>query len=563
MSNARWPRLTSSLRARVALVVLLAFLPAFLVVYVVANNDKSDARDETADETRALAASVAAQYEGLVDDTQTLLRAIGTIPGSDAVIAQCPDALAALVRQAPTYDDLFVAEGNGALVCSARPVGGTVLAEDAEWLDTTVTRGMFVGLVDETFTIAISFDAGGGTFVATAQIALDGLAALVEAGAASDDATVALVDEKNAILYERSDPAASIGDAFGAAELVDAVRNGDEVAIAVGPDGVRRIYTGEELRDPDGAMVLAGIPTAVAYEAPARSFRVRIVVLVIATLAALAIALAFAHLSVIRRIRGLVAMTRRIGAGDLTARSEVSSGDEIGELGRSLDAMAEELSARDVERAHLLGAVVEASEEERRRIAGDVHDDSIQVMSAHVMSLQLLRRRVDDADLEQRILELEASGRAATARLRDLVFELHSPTLEEHGLNAALESLVDRTFEGVAVTHTVTSTLSEEPPRSSAATAYRIAQEAIHNARQHARPSTVRVDVGREGDDLVVQIVDDGAGFDPHSVEERPGHLGLRGIRERAAAVGGRIEIDTAPGRGTMLLCRIPWLVDV
>jgi signal transduction histidine kinase len=255
-------------------------------------------------------------------------------------------------------------------------------------------------------------------------------------------------------------------------------------------------------------------------------------------------------------------MTRRIGAGDLSARSHVTSGDEIGELGRSLDAMADELRAREIERGQLMTAVVEASEEERKRIAGDVHDDSIQVMSAHVMNLQLPRRRVDDPALEQHIRELEASGRDATARLRDLVFELHSPTLEDHGLTAALESLVERAFEGVDVAASVTSALAVEPPLATSATAYRVAQEAIRNARQHARARVVSLAVGRDDDELVMRIVDDGVGFDPGSVADRPGHLGLRGMRERAAAVGGTILVESERGRGTTLVCRLPWLTD-
>ena len=315
-----------------------------------------------------------------------------------------------------------------------------------------------------------------------------------------------------------------------------------------GPDGVRRIYTGERLSDPAGAVALAGIPTEVAYAEPAHWLRVRVVALLVATFIALVVALAFAHLSVIRRIRELVTMTRRIGAGDLTARSDAHTGDEIGELGRSLDSMADELRAREAERAHLLGAIVEASEEERKRIAGDVHDDSIQVMSAHVMNLQLLRRRVDDLELQTRIRDLEESGRAATARLRDLVFELHSPTLEEHGLKAALETLLDRAFEGEDVVCTVTSTLTVEPPMPTAATAYRIAQEAIRNARQHAQAHTVAVEVGRDGPELVMRVIDDGRGFDPDAIGDRPGHLGLRGMHERAAAVSGTVTIVATPG---------------
>ena len=107
----------------------------------------------------------------------------------------------------------------------------------------------------------------------------------------------------------------------------------------------------------------------------------------------------FAHLSVIRRIRDLVTMTRRIGAGDLacpfsTSRRATRSASSVARSTR----WPTSSHARGRARASADGAIVEASEEERKRIAGDVHDDSIQVMSAHVMNLQLLRRRVDDPE---------------------------------------------------------------------------------------------------------------------------------------------------------------------
>ncbi len=160
--------------------------------------------------------------------------------------------------------------------------------------------------------------------------------------------------------------------------------------------------------------------------------------------------------------------------------------DEVGELGHALDVMAAELHARNLERDRLLTAVVQATEDERRRIAGDVHDDSIQVMSAHVMGLQLLRRHTSDEKLAQRISELEESGRAAIARLRDLVFDLHSPVLEERGLGYTLEVLCQRTFEGEAVEWDVSDLLPGPPHVAIRDTAYRIAQEAIANARRHA-----------------------------------------------------------------------------
>jgi signal transduction histidine kinase len=558
-----------SLRARVAVVVVLAFVPAFVVVYIVARNDRSEAREDSADETRELASNVATQYETLLGDTRTLLRAIGSVAPNDIILAQCDSALAAIVRQSPVYDNLVVLDDDRSVICSARPASRAVDRTNSDWFATTLADGDFVGLAEGvagsagTFTIAVGLGEPNTGDVVAAQIALDGLASVVGSAQSPSHASVMVVDGSDTVLFQRPAPEQT-GRTLRDFSALDALRGRDGGAVVVtkGPDGTRQIYTGEQLSEPAGAVVIAGVPTDVAYDEPERWFRVRVVVLVVATLAALAIALAFAHLSVIRRIRQLVAMTRRIGAGDLSARSNSKQGDEIGELGRSLDSMAEELRARELERAHLLGAVVEASEEERRRIAGDVHDDSIQVMSAHVMNLQLLRRRVDDPELQTRIRELEESGRAATSRLRDLVFELHSPTLEEHGLQAALETLLDRAFEGEDVAHSVASSLQEEPPHAAGAIAYRIAQEAIRNARQHAGPHHVTVELRRDGGELEIRITDDGSGFEAERVDDRPGHLGLRGIRERAAAVGGSVTIDSAPARGTTVRCRLPWLID-
>ena len=108
---------------------------------------------------------------------------------------------------------------------------------------------------------------------------------------------------------------------------------------------------------------------------------------------------------------------------------------------------------------------------------------------------------------------------------------------------------------------TVTSALTVEPPMPTAATAYRIAQEAIRNARQHAQAHTVAVEVGRDGPELVMRVIDDGRGFDPDAIGDRPGHLGLRGMHERAAAVSGTVTIVATPGSGTTIECRLPWLV--
>jgi signal transduction histidine kinase len=135
--------------------------------------------------------------------------------------------------------------------------------------------------------------------------------------------------------------------------------------------------------------------------------------------------------------------------------------------------------------------------------------------------------------------------------------------LDELGLGPAIEVFCERTFEGEPVDWTVVDELGQTAPIAARDTAYRVAQEALQNARRHAQPSTVRVELRHEGDELVLRIADDGRGFEPDDVGARPGHRGLLGARERAEAAGGRVEITSSPGAGTIVTCRIPWRLGV
>jgi len=376
------------------------------------------------------------------------------------------------------------------------------------------------------------------------------------------DTSVALLSGDH-ILYAR--PPMSSGDAqrVAGSGIVQKIRSGRQTGTvtAEGVDGVKRVFTYRRLAQSGHTIVYAGVPTDVAFAKATHDFRVHLSWLAIACVLALIAAILLGEFFIARRVRALVGVTRRIAAGDLEARVDTPGTDEIGVLELSVDAMAEQIEHRDEERLRLLGNVVQAAEAERRRIAGDVHDDSIQIMTAHVMALQLVRRRTEDPALAERLRELEDSARGAIARLRDLIFELHSPVLEELGLGAAIEALCERTFEGEPVRWSVVDRLPEPVPRGARDTAYRVAQEAIGNARRHAAPSRVTVQLTREHEELVVRVSDDGQGFDPDGVGARPGHRGLLGARERAEAAGGIVELTSRPGGGTTVTCRVPWLL--
>ena len=216
------------------------------------------------------------------------------------------------------------------------------------------------------------------------------------------------------------------------------------------------------------------------------------------------------------------------------------------------------LHAAEAERRDLLTRIVEAQDDERRRIAADIHDDPVQKMTAVSLRIDALARHLEDPEGRRKLDSLREAVVGAIARLRHLLFELYPVSLERDGLVPALqETLRDLTETGIE-TH-LEDRLVTEPPDEVRGAAYRIAQEALANVRKHALARRVEVLVESRSDGLVLRIRDDGTGFDRRSAAAA-GHLGLPAMRERAEMIGGHVRIDTTPELGTTVEA---WLPDL
>ncbi len=221
-----------------------------------------------------------------------------------------------------------------------------------------------------------------------------------------------------------------------------------------------------------------------------------------------------------------------------------------------------ELDRLNEERGKLLSHLVNAQAEERRRIASDIHDDSIQVMTAAGMRMQMLKRGVTDPDQRQMIDKVESTISESIDRLRRMMFRLRPPELEREGLKAAIEGFIEQEFADTAVRTVVESELETEPPYEVRAVAYQIATEALMNCLKHAKASIVSVVLAEDRGQLHVIVRDDGRGFAVKDHSTEPGHLGLVNMRERAEIMGGRTHITSAPGTGTQVGVWIPWQMD-
>ena len=298
--------------------------------------------------------------------------------------------------------------------------------------------------------------------------------------------------------------------------------------------------------------------------------------------------------SVTRPLATLGEAARRIAVGHIEEPLPDLGSDEIGRLGRSMEAMRRalehaleaaarantrleqrveertrelerlnaELRQRERARGQLLRKVITAQEEERKRIARELHDESCQALSLLAMRLDELQGQL----LESPVAGALASARALALRTLDevhrLIFDLRPALLDDLGLAAALRWLVARHLEpaGVAVRLEAAPMAARLAPESETAV-FRAVQEALTNIARHAHATSVLVQIGQEAGELVIEIEDDGCGFDPRSVDDLAPSgrgLGLLGLRERMELLGGSAQIDSAPGDGTRVVLKAP-----
>jgi len=233
--------------------------------------------------------------------------------------------------------------------------------------------------------------------------------------------------------------------------------------------------------------------------------------------------------------------------------------EELARRAEELEQRLDDLRRTDEQRRRLLASLASAEEEERRRIAGAIHDDPLQKVTAVGLRLELLRRRLTEAEQLEALEQLQQSVGAATARLRNLLFELRPRSLDTGGLADALREYLAQAELDDGIAFRLQDRLTAELPAETRTIAYRSAVEAIRNVVKHARATRAEVLVEDRDDGVLVRVRDDGIGISPEDAERpAPGHLGLTSIRERAEMAGGWSNICGSPGEGTTVEFWLP-----
>jgi NarL family two-component system sensor histidine kinase LiaS len=265
-----------------------------------------------------------------------------------------------------------------------------------------------------------------------------------------------------------------------------------------------------------------------------------------------------------RRLRRLTEASNALAGGDLGRRVNDTSGDEIGQLARQFNAMAGQLEADTTELRELaLKAQRLAALEERHRLARELHDGVKQYLfGVNLATAAALNLLEDDPERARaKLLEARELSRQAQAELMALLNELRPAGLDERGLVPALTDYVATFEEREGVTVQWQAPAEVALPLAQEQALFRVAQEALTNVARHAYATRVIVELQATPEAVVLQVADDGKGFDPTSIPSGP-TMGLQGMRERLAALGGELTVDAAPGRGTRLVANLPRPAD-
>jgi two-component system sensor histidine kinase UhpB len=250
-----------------------------------------------------------------------------------------------------------------------------------------------------------------------------------------------------------------------------------------------------------------------------------------------------------------------VRAGHANVRVELgdNSDERFDRLAETFNQMLDQLERSAQQLKHVSGRIIQAQEEERQRLARELHDEAAQALTSLLVHLRLLERAKTPEEAQARVKELRELTAQALEEVRRVALDLRPTILDDLGLGPALEWRVDE-FNKSPDVHAAIEVrgLEQRLPRNVELVLYRVGQESLSNVTRHANASEVQVALWREEDWVTIEISDNGRGFDRDQVCEGPRGLGLVGMRERLAMIGGELIVDSTPGEGTRIIARAP-----
>ena len=262
----------------------------------------------------------------------------------------------------------------------------------------------------------------------------------------------------------------------------------------------------------------------------------------------------------LRPLSDLEAAAARVSSGDLEARvaPSILADRDMARVGTTLNALLDRLTEDRARVRRLAAQVISAQDEERARVARELHDSTAQMLAAVMLQLGVAAKESTSPALDARIATVRELAAEALEEVRSLSHTIHPRVLDDLGLAAALEWLARQSREQDALDVEVLADDGAAVPKLPASVLYRVAQEALRNAVRHAGARRVELWLRRGPGTATLEVVDDGRGFDVRRAEERRPGMGLFSMRERVALVNGTLAVVSAPGRGTRVVATVP-----
>jgi signal transduction histidine kinase len=302
---------------------------------------------------------------------------------------------------------------------------------------------------------------------------------------------------------------------------------------------------------------------------PLRLYSTVLLAVLVSGAVASALLVLFAVGRILKPIGDLTEGAERIAAGQFDHRIVAVTGDEIEDLANRFNSMADSLKSlyRGLEQkvASRTEEVLQQQRrlavlEERSRVARDLHDSVSQSLYSVTLFSEAARRHLvarNAAAAEQSLDQLIGASRQALKEMRLMVYELRPPELENRGLIGAMRQRLSSVEERAGIEALIEAPASLVLPEDLEPELYSLAQEALNNALRHGNARSVKLALQHVGEAIQLEVRDDGVGFDPGTLQTTGG-MGIRGMEERAHALGGRLLVESAPGEGTLVRVQIP-----
>ena len=281
----------------------------------------------------------------------------------------------------------------------------------------------------------------------------------------------------------------------------------------------------------------------------------------LAALAASVVVDALVIRAALRPLDMLELAASRVQEGSLDARAQISplADRDMSELIHTFNAMLDSVQENRTRLRDVASRALEAGEAERMRISHVLHDDVAQSLAAILVQLKVARELQNGDDRKQLLITTADAVSKTIDDLRAVAGELRPPALDMLGLGAALESHARSVsnLTGLKI-DVIADRLDRSLPPQTELVLYRLVQEALANVVRHAHAGAATLRLSRENGAVTATLVDNGRGFSVGDAVRKNGAIGLLGMHERASYVGGSVDIESAPGKGTVVRIKVP-----